>query len=175
MDDSFDDDDVFDNVDVDGILQNTQPTTKLQAQLQKRSQSDACDRFDSGDDDLFNDVDVEEILKSTQPQTKTLPTKRPRSSRQKHGENEIGEPILDELEQSPLTKRTKTDHNSSHLDDTVDDEENLALARRLLNEKFGYQAFRHEQEGAIRRILAGKNSLVIFPTGAGKSLCYQVC
>lgn len=53
--------------------------------------------------------------------------------------------------------------------------QHLELARRLLKENFGHESFRHEQEGAIARILEGKNSLVVFPTGAGKSLCYQVC
>ncbi|TPX19052.1 uncharacterized protein E0L32_011296 [Thyridium curvatum] len=50
----------------------------------------------------------------------------------------------------------------------------LALARRILTDKFGYPDFRHEQEGAIGQVLDGNNALVIFPTGAGKSLCYQV-
>lgn len=50
----------------------------------------------------------------------------------------------------------------------------LALAERILKDKFGYESFRHEQAGAIQAILAGDNALVVFPTGAGKSLCYQV-
>ncbi|KAB5517483.1 ATP-dependent DNA helicase recQ [Coniochaeta sp. 2T2.1] len=48
------------------------------------------------------------------------------------------------------------------------------LARGILAENFGYTTFRHEQEGAINAILNGDNALAIFPTGAGKSLCYQI-
>jgi RecQ family ATP-dependent DNA helicase len=48
------------------------------------------------------------------------------------------------------------------------------LARRILRDRFGLEEFRLKQELAITRILDGGSSVVVFPTGAGKSLCYQV-
>ncbi|MCB0835804.1 MAG: DNA helicase RecQ [Bacteroidetes bacterium] len=39
---------------------------------------------------------------------------------------------------------------------------------------FGYDTFRGKQEEVIRNVLARKNTFVIMPTGAGKSLCYQL-
>ncbi len=39
---------------------------------------------------------------------------------------------------------------------------------------FGYNQFRGNQQDIINNVLAGKNSFVIMPTGAGKSLCYQL-
>ena len=44
----------------------------------------------------------------------------------------------------------------------------------VLNNVFGYRAFRGTQEAIIERTLADKHSLVLMPTGGGKSLCYQV-
>lgn len=46
--------------------------------------------------------------------------------------------------------------------------------RRILAESFGYRSFRPGQEEVIDRILAGGHVLAVMPTGAGKSLCYQV-
>lgn len=46
--------------------------------------------------------------------------------------------------------------------------------RKKLKEVFGYDTFRGNQEPVIRNILAGKNTFVIMPTGAGKSMCYQL-
>ena len=46
--------------------------------------------------------------------------------------------------------------------------------KNKLKEVFGYSQFRGTQEKIIRNILNGKNTFVIMPTGAGKSLCYQL-
>jgi ATP-dependent DNA helicase RecQ len=43
-----------------------------------------------------------------------------------------------------------------------------------LKEHFGYTQFRGNQEVVIKNILNGRNTFVIMPTGAGKSLCYQL-
>ena len=44
----------------------------------------------------------------------------------------------------------------------------------ILEQTFGFDAFRPGQEDIIDRILKGKAVLAVMPTGAGKSLCYQV-
>ncbi len=46
--------------------------------------------------------------------------------------------------------------------------------KALLEQRFGHTAFRPGQEPVIRHIAAGDDALVIMPTGAGKSLCYQL-
>jgi ATP-dependent DNA helicase RecQ len=46
--------------------------------------------------------------------------------------------------------------------------------RALLRERFGFSAFRPGQEAVIAHLLAGRSALAVFPTGSGKSLCYQL-
>lgn len=45
---------------------------------------------------------------------------------------------------------------------------------RILNDRFKLDAFRPGQEAVIDALLAGRSALAIFPTGGGKSLCYQL-
>jgi ATP-dependent DNA helicase RecQ len=49
-----------------------------------------------------------------------------------------------------------------------------ATLKERLKEIFGYSQFRGDQEQIIHSILEGRNTFVIMPTGAGKSLCYQL-
>ena len=46
--------------------------------------------------------------------------------------------------------------------------------RAKLKAVFGYDNFRGNQEKIILNLLEGKNTFVIMPTGAGKSICYQI-
>jgi ATP-dependent DNA helicase RecQ len=44
----------------------------------------------------------------------------------------------------------------------------------VLAERFGFTSFRPGQEQVVDALLAGRSALAVFPTGAGKSLCYQL-
>lgn len=44
----------------------------------------------------------------------------------------------------------------------------------LLQSTFGFRDFRGQQRAVVDRVLAGDNTLAVMPTGAGKSLCYQL-
>ncbi len=44
----------------------------------------------------------------------------------------------------------------------------------ILKKFFGYDSFRPGQEQIVQRLLAGQDVLAVMPTGAGKSVCYQV-
>ena len=47
-------------------------------------------------------------------------------------------------------------------------------AAKILKTYFGYDLFRNGQEEIIRAVLSGRDAMAVMPTGAGKSLCYQV-
>ena len=50
----------------------------------------------------------------------------------------------------------------------------MQRARELLRKVYGYAHFRGRQEEVVAAALAGKDALVLMPTGGGKSLCYQL-
>ena len=50
----------------------------------------------------------------------------------------------------------------------------LELSLDLLNQHWGYSTFLPNQEQAVSSVLTQQDSLVILPTGGGKSLCYQL-
>ncbi len=50
----------------------------------------------------------------------------------------------------------------------------IAAARRVLKNVFGLDDFRPGQAEIVASVLAGRDTLAIVPTGAGKSLCYQL-
>lgn len=50
----------------------------------------------------------------------------------------------------------------------------MLTALEVLQNTFGYDAFRGQQQAIIEEVIAGRSALVIMPTGGGKSLCYQI-
>lgn len=52
-------------------------------------------------------------------------------------------------------------------------EQQTAQLLASLKQTFGFDQFRGGQEQTIQQLIAGQSSLAIFPTGSGKSLCYQ--
>ena len=50
----------------------------------------------------------------------------------------------------------------------------MSKSLNILKEVFGYPAFRGQQAEVISHLADGGDSLVLMPTGGGKSLCYQI-
>src|SRR4051812_13977121 len=50
----------------------------------------------------------------------------------------------------------------------------VTTAAEILSSRFGYTEFRPGQQQVVESLLAGRSALAVFPTGAGKSLCYQL-
>ena len=50
----------------------------------------------------------------------------------------------------------------------------MASALEALQQRFGFDRFRHQQQKIIDHVVDGHDALVLMPTGGGKSLCYQI-
>ena len=50
----------------------------------------------------------------------------------------------------------------------------MTAPTQILQQVFGFSAFRQPQDKIIRTLTAGNDALVLMPTGGGKSLCYQI-
>ncbi|EYB32664.1 hypothetical protein FG05_03419 [Fusarium graminearum] len=117
------------------------------------------DDFDSGDA-LFDDVDEDDLIFDGVEESDLIEKTPGKHSRGKENDN------------VPVKKAR---HGSiSTTNGQLGETQRLQIAQRILADNFRYKSFRHEQEAAISRILNGDNALVVFPTGAGKSLCYQI-
>lgn len=119
--------------------------------------------YDSGDD-LFDGI-------CTPPPSDQVSQQAAKSKRKQRDEDygDFDDDLEEIIEIASSAKKQKLDPSPGLNEQTVN-----TLARDILAENFGYGSFRHEQEAAINAILGGDNALAIFPTGAGKSLCYQV-
>ena len=56
----------------------------------------------------------------------------------------------------------------------VTETDRFSRALALLKEYFGYKSFRPAQEPVVCSLLAGRDTVAIMPTGAGKSICFQI-
>ncbi|CAM3780113.1 DNA helicase RecQ [Polynucleobacter arcticus] len=50
----------------------------------------------------------------------------------------------------------------------------MQSSHQVLHDVFGFDQFRGSQESIVKHVVAGGDALVLMPTGAGKSLCYQI-
>jgi len=71
------------------------------------------------------------------------------------------------------TKKTATSKTKAISSTPVKEKASGPLLAQL-QEHFGFDAFKDNQDAIIQNVLAGKDTFVIMPTGGGKSLCYQL-
>ncbi len=50
----------------------------------------------------------------------------------------------------------------------------LSRSRDFMQKNFGFRDFRPGQEAILEAVFSGEDALAVMPTGAGKSICYQV-
>ncbi|KAL8851548.1 MAG: hypothetical protein Q9221_003568 [Calogaya cf. arnoldii] len=97
----------------------------------------------------FGDVDDEDLLRAEPPNTDGLSLKCSSPSA---------------LDDEAPSKKLKI----------ADDDTSLVLAESILQKTWGFPKFRLKQQQAIARLINGHSAAVVFPTGGGKSLVYQI-
>lgn len=125
---------------------------------------------------LFRDV-VSHLQKpSTEP-------RQPLKTSFEEDEDEFDASFEDEAELLAATEALENGKRSREEDEKLDSTSkrqkgtvspSTTLANKILKERFGLDSFRLKQEAAVTRILDGGSAVIVFPTGGGKSLCYQV-
>ena len=104
-----------------------------------------------------------------------------------HGESRL-EPFLDGISQYVRSVVTKVGQTSSVQRALIPESpkisgtsepnfknfSNFSTLSELLRNAFGFSAFRPNQEAVCQAVTAGKDALLVMPTGSGKSLCYQL-
>ncbi len=89
----------------------------------------------------------------------------------------LAEPNIHEMDGSSGKRATPTgfaDGPPSKKTKTVDDRTSSMLAVSILQKTWGFPSFRLKQQQAIARLINGGSAAVVFPTGGGKSLVYQI-
>lgn len=108
--------------------------------------------------DSFDDIDDEDLLQAElKPVTQPTDVKRAGSSDFNGAQND---------------KRHKANGNDDESD--YDADFARSLARTILRDTWGFEQFKLKQEAAITTLIQGGSACVIFPTGGGKSLVYQI-
>ena len=104
---------------------------------------------DDVEDDEFGDIEDKDLMLAESISLTAMNTKRTTPC---------------EFEEDTSNKRTRVD----------DDANSVELAKQILQATWGFPNFRLKQQQAITRLITGRSAVVVFPTGGGKSLVYQV-
>ncbi len=125
------------------------------------------DADDERDDDEHDDERRPRATTSTIATTKTTATSRAASSSKAPMSRAAGSFATPEASAPPSVGRPSAPA-VARMPTAPDD------LRELLRESFGFSDFRPYQEAVCRSATIGRDLLLVMPTGAGKSLCYQL-
>lgn len=125
-------------------------TTRSDALLPLLTSMTSYLEYDQNQDD-FGDVDDEELMLAETSDATVGPLSQ-----------DLKRPC-DFGDGSP-SKKPKTENGST----------SIALAQKILKDTWGFSEFKNKQEQAITRLIDGGSAVVVFPTGGGKSLVYQI-
>uniref|UniRef100_A0A0N5B9P9 DNA 3'-5' helicase n=1 Tax=Strongyloides papillosus TaxID=174720 RepID=A0A0N5B9P9_STREA len=186
-DDFFVDSDVDDFVNNQGDARNPNyreqensmpfkvPQPVVVSTLSMENKSTSADNYD---DDFYEDFDIAEFLPSSTPNKTTnssVPNDVTKDASEDFEDEDMDSDFGNREDMHGKFRGFLVDDGEEYMDESKHlSEATIRKMYGFLKDKFGHNDFRHRQKCAITAALAGKDVFILMPTGAGKSLCYQL-
>uniref|UniRef100_A0A0K0G2E4 DNA 3'-5' helicase n=1 Tax=Strongyloides venezuelensis TaxID=75913 RepID=A0A0K0G2E4_STRVS len=148
-----------------------QPVLISTTKVESKSSTSA----DNYDDDFYEDFDIAEFLPVSTATNNSVSDDVTKNVYEDFDDEDLDSDFSNREDMHGKFRGFLVDDGEEYMDESKHLQEvTIRKMYEFLKDKFGHNDFRHRQKCAITAALAGKDVFILMPTGAGKSLCYQL-